>query len=91
MVTCWGVGEGTPLTIPLAALTIHRPVVVAMVVHRALAVEEEAVLAGLQGQGAVGAEEELVAVLRVGVSLDAILFWAFRRAHSQGLAWKCNL
>lgn len=76
------------LTIPLATLAVHRPVVVAVVVHRALAVEEQPVLAGLQGQGAVGAEEELVAVLRVGVGLDAVLLGALGCAHGQGMSCK---
>lgn len=44
--------------------------VVAVVVHSALAVEEQAVLAGLYRQGAVCAEEELVAQLGVSVCLE---------------------
>lgn len=36
------------LTIPLASLTVHGPVVIAVIVHCTLAVEEESVLTGLQ-------------------------------------------
>jgi len=83
----FGMCSGTQgLTIPLATLAVHRPVVVAVVVHRSLSIEEQSVLTGLQGQGAVGAEEELVAVLRVGVGLHAVLLGALRRSHGQGMS-----
>lgn len=47
---------------------ISYPVVVAVVVNSALAVEKQAVLACFERQGSVGAEEELIADLgmRVG-------------------------
>lgn len=47
---------------------ISYPVVVAVVVNSALAVEKQAVLACFESQGPVGAEEELIADLgmRVG-------------------------
>lgn len=50
--------------------TVDCPVVVAVIVHRAFAVEEQAVLAVLECKGTIGTEEEGVTVLRMGVSLD---------------------
>lgn len=55
-----------------AAFAIHTPVVVAVVVHSAPAVKEEAVLACLQGEGSVLALVELVAVFRVGIGLETV-------------------
>lgn len=43
-------GSGEGHLVVLASSTVHGPVVVAVVVHGALAVEQEAVLALLQGQ-----------------------------------------
>lgn len=50
--------------------------VVAVVVNRPLSVEKQSILAGLHRQGSVGAQEEQVAGLRVGVRLDSVLFRA---------------
>lgn len=69
---------------PVAAL--DRPIVVAVIVHRSFAVEQQAVLALLQRQRAVGAEEELVTVLGVTVRLDAMLLRAFGDRGAVG--WK---
>uniref|UniRef100_A0A182V9U5 Uncharacterized protein n=1 Tax=Anopheles merus TaxID=30066 RepID=A0A182V9U5_ANOME len=49
----------------LAVTAVDRPVVVAVVVDRTLAVEQQPVLARLERERTVGAEEELVAVVRV--------------------------
>lgn len=76
------------LTIPLPSLAVHGPVVVAVIVHRSLAVKEQSVLAGLQRESAVGAKEELVAILGVRVRLLAVLFGALRGAY--GKAMCCN-
>lgn len=43
-------GEGHLVVLPLS--TVHGPVVVAMIVHSAMAIEQETVLTLLQGQGA---------------------------------------
>lgn len=68
----------------LARAAVDGPVVVAVVVHGALAVEQQAVLAHLLGEGAVGAEVEVVAEVRVRVGLDAVLLWAALPAHQAG-------
>lgn len=73
----------------MTTLAVDRPVVVAVIVDRAFAVEEQTVLARLQGQGAIGAEEELITVLGVGVGLHAILLGAFGCANSQSIC--CNM
>lgn len=77
---------GAGPTISLASLAVDAPVVVAVVVHGALAVEQQAVLAGLQGEGAVGALEELVAADGVMVQLQAVVLGAGRdlRVHHGG-------
>lgn len=67
-----------------AFATVDGPVVVAVIVHGALAVEEQSVLARLQRQRAVGAQEELVTVLRVSVRLDAVLLGALGRRQCGG-------
>jgi len=53
----------------LASLAVDAPVIVAIVVHSALAVKQQAVLTGLQRQGAVGTLVELVAGIGMGVQL----------------------
>lgn len=69
---------GVGPTISLASLAVDAPVVVAVVVHGALPVEQQAVLAGLQGEGSVGALVELVAADGVMVQLQAIVLGAGR-------------
>ena len=72
----------------MALAAVDGPVVVAMIMHGALAVEEQSVLAGLQAQGAVGAEEEGVAVLGVGVGVHAVRIRAAGRAQQRrSLRW----
>ena len=58
------------LTVSFPGTAVDSPVVVAVVVHGAFAVEQETVLAGFHRQGTVGAKEELVAELGVGVCLE---------------------
>lgn len=58
----------------LAFSAIDSPVVVAMIMNAALSIEQQSILAGLQRQGSVRAEEEVIAVLWMGISLLAILF-----------------
>ena len=43
------------LTISLAFSTVHSPVIVAVIMYISMAVKEEAILAVLEGQGAVRA------------------------------------
>jgi hypothetical protein len=69
------------LTSSLARATVDGPVVVAVVVHGTLAVEEEPVGALLEADRAVGALEEVVAQVRVRVRLLAVLLGA--PGHSQ--------
>lgn len=56
--------------------TLNSPVVVAMVMGSALSVEEKTILALFHSQGAVGAQEEQVTGLWMGVSLYSMLFGA---------------
>lgn len=58
------------LTVSFPLSAVNRPVVVAVVVDSALAVEQKAVLACLYGEGTVCAEEELIAELWVRVRLE---------------------
>lgn len=67
-----------------AFAAIHRPIVVAMVVNGTLAIEEQTILACLQRQSSIRAEEELIAVLRVSVRLDAVLFGALGSRQGSG-------
>lgn len=57
------------LTISFPFSAFRSPVVIAVVVHGPLAVEEQAVFAGLHRQRPIRAEEELVAELWVRVRL----------------------
>jgi hypothetical protein len=65
------------LTIVFAASTFFLmvPVVCAVVVSASLASENQTVLAGLEGERAICAQEELVAVLGMSVGLLADWFW----------------
>ena len=63
-------------TVGFPVSTFHGPVVVAVIVHVALAVIQEAVLALLQSHGAVGALEVMVTQVRMRVRLDSIRFRA---------------
>jgi len=67
-------GDGGVVVDPLPA--VDGPVVVAVVVHSPVTVKHKPVLTNLLVQGAVGALVELVAVLLVGVQLEAVGFWA---------------
>lgn len=60
------------LTIEFPFSTVDRPVVVAVIVNAAFTVEQQTVLTRLLCQGAVGAEEELIAALRMCIGLNAI-------------------
>lgn len=60
------------------------PVIVAMVVYGAMAIEKQSVLAVLQAQGAVRAEEEGVTVLGVSVRVDPMGVGAKWRAQQGG-------
>ena len=59
----------------VAAVRLEVPVVCAVVVCCSSAGEDQAVLASLQCQRSVGAEEELIAVFGVSVSLLSDRFW----------------
>ena len=67
------------VSLPVAAL--HGPVVVAVVVHIALAVIQEAVLTLLQRHGAVRALEVVITEVRVRVRLHA--YWLRARGNVQ--------
>jgi len=69
-------GDGGVVVHPLPA--VDGPVVVAVVVHGPVPVKHQPVLTNLLVQGAVGALVELVAVLLVGVQLEAVGLWAGR-------------
>lgn len=56
--------------------TVDGPVIVAMVMNCALSVEQQTILAVLECQSSIGAQEELVAVLWMGVSEHAVRVWA---------------
>lgn len=58
--------------VSLAIATVDGPVIVAVAVDGSMAVEEETVLAVLEGQGAVRAEEEGIAILRMSVRVHAV-------------------
>jgi len=60
------------LTIPLTALAVHSPIVVAMIVYGSLAIKEQAVLTGLQGQSAVCAEKKLITIFRMRIRLFSV-------------------
>lgn len=66
--------------------TVNGPVVIAVVVDGAFAVEEKTVLASFQGQGAIGAQEEGIAVLGMGVGENSI--WI---GTAGGIAQYCSL
>lgn len=70
--------SGVLLTNSLPVAALDAPVVVAVVVHVALSVVQQPVLALLQGEGAVGALEEVVAGLRVFVALLTVRLRATR-------------
>ena len=59
--------------------------VVAVVVHGPLAVEQQSVLTHLLGQRAVGAEVEVVAQVGVGVGLDTMLLGAALAVDCKGI------
>lgn len=69
------------LTVSLAITAVHGPEIVAMVVHRSMAVEKQSVLAVFEGQGAVRAEEEGVAALGMGVRVHPVWIGARRRVQ----------
>ena len=73
------------LTLADALAAVHAPVVIAVVVHRPLAVEQQPVLAELESQRAVGALVELVAVLGVRVELESFAFGTGAELHELGL------
>lgn len=62
---------------------MHGPVIVAVIVHRAMAVEEEAILAVFEGQGAICTQEERTAIFRVRIGLNSPGLWA-RRCTKEG-------
>lgn len=64
--------------------------VIAVVVNGAFAVKEESVLALFHGQGAVGAQEEQVAGLGMGVGLYSVLFRAAGGVLDQDSSTDCN-
>lgn len=70
--------------VSLAISAVHSPVIVAVIVDRSMAIEEEAVLAIFEGQCAVCAEEERVAVLRMGVRMHTVRIRAWRCAVQGG-------
>jgi hypothetical protein len=74
---------GKMLTLSLPGSAVDGPVVIAVLVDVALSVEEESIFAVLEGERAVGALEEVVAQLRVGVGLHAMLFGAVRSGSSK--------
>jgi hypothetical protein len=74
---------GKMLTLSLPGSAVDGPVVIAMLVDVALSVEEESIFAVLEGERAVGALEEVVAQLRVGVGLHAMLLGAVRSGSSK--------
>jgi hypothetical protein len=71
------------LTLSLPGSAVDGPVVIAVLVDVALSVEEESIFAVLEAERAVGALEEVVAQLRVGVGLHAMLFGAVRSGSSK--------
>lgn len=77
------------LTVDLAMAALDSPVVITVVVDRAVSVEEQSVLAVLERETAVGAKKEGSAVLRVGVSMDPIRVGA-RRGTEQGGSLGCE-
>lgn len=70
--------ESNFLTIEFPFSTVDRPVVVAVIVNAAFAIEQQTVLTSLLCQGAIGAEEELIAALGMCIGLNAIRFGAVR-------------
>lgn len=74
---------GKKLTVSLPGSAVDGPVVIAVLVDVALSVEEESIFAVLEGESAVGALEEVVAQLRVGVGLHAIRLGAVRSGSSK--------
>lgn len=66
------------LTVGLAFAALDGPVVITVVVDRAVSVEEKPVLAILERKTTVGAKEEGTAVLGVGVSMNSVRIGARR-------------
>lgn len=57
-------------TITMTCLALDGPVVVAVIVHSTFTIEQQTILACLQGQCAVGAFEELMAIVWMRVGLN---------------------
>lgn len=67
------------LTIVFTFAALNRPIVIAVVVNSAFAIEQQSVFTSFQCQRAVRAKEELIAVFWMSVSLLAEWFGAAGR------------
>lgn len=59
-------------TIDFAVSALNRPVVVAVIVNGAFAIEQQTIFASLQCQSSVGAEEELIAHFGVCIGMFTV-------------------
>lgn len=64
------------LTIKFTLSTLDRPIVVAVIVNSAFSIEQQSVFACLQRQCTIGAQEELIAMFWMSISLNAFWFGA---------------
>jgi len=72
---CW---DGSWIMFTLSA--IDGPIVVAMIVDRSFAIEQQSVLACLQRQSSIGTEEEEMTILGMSIGLLAVLLWTAIRS-----------
>lgn len=66
------------LTIVFANATVNGPIVIAVVVNGTFAIEQQTIFACFQRQRSICAQEELITIIGVSVSLFAIRFRAIR-------------
>lgn len=78
------------ITVSLAFATMHGPVIVAVVVHSALAIKQQPVFTLFHGQRAICTQEEQVTGLRVRVRLNTMLFRALRGVLEHHAAAHCE-
>lgn len=66
------------LTIEFASSALNSPIVVAVIVNVAFAIEQKTILARFQRQRAICAQEKLITIIWMSVSLFAIRIRAMR-------------
>lgn len=81
--------RGDILTVGLAFAALDGPVVITVIVDRAVSVEQKPVLAVLEREATVGAQEEGPAVLGVSVSVNSVRVGT-RRGAEQGGSLGCG-